>query len=163
MDWVLAILVFLHVLGAVVAFGPTFAFPVIGAMGGKEPQHVNFALRLGLRIEERMVLPLAAIQGVTGLLIVWRGGYDVTKVWLGLGIVLYLIALGIAIFVATPTIKKLIEATKAPPPPPAPGSPPPSGPPPFVAALVKKQRQAGMILSVLLVAIIFCMAAKPGA
>lgn len=163
MDWILAILVFLHVLGAVVAFGPTFAFPVIGAMGGKEPQHVNFALRVTERIEDRMVLPLAAIQGVTGLLIVWRGGYDVFKLWLGLGIILYLIALSVAYFVARPNLTKLIEATKAPPPPPAPGSPPPSGPPPHIAALVKKQQRTGMVLAVLLVAIFFCMAAKPGA
>jgi uncharacterized membrane protein len=161
MDWILAILVFLHVMGAIVAFGPTFAFPIIGAMGGREPQHVNFALRVSERIELRMVVPLAIVQGITGLLIVWRGNYDLTKPWLALGIILYLVALSVAIFVATPNIKKLIELTSAPPPPPAPGAPPPSGPPPHVAALVKKQQQTGMILAVLLVAIVFLMAAKP--
>ncbi|MEA2621139.1 MAG: putative integral rane protein [Chloroflexota bacterium] len=161
MDWVLAILVFLHVIGAIVAFGPTFAFPIIGAMGGKEPQHVNFALRVNHAIERRMTLPLAVLQGITGVAIVWIGHYDVTKLWLGLGIVLYLIALGVAYFVADANIKKLVEATNAPPPPPAPGSPPPSGPPPHIAALIKKQQQTGMLLAVLLVAIIFLMSAKP--
>lgn len=163
MDWVLALLVFLHVIGAIVAFGPTFAFPLIGGMGGKEPQHVNFAVRITERIEERMTLPLAVVQGVTGVLIIWRGGYDIFKLWLGLGIILYLIALGIAIFVSLPTTKKLAEATSAPPPAPVPGAPAPSGPPPHVAALVKKAQQTGMLLTVLLVAIIFLMAAKPGA
>ena len=37
---------FLHVLGAIVAFGPTFAFSFIGASGGAEPQHANFATRV---------------------------------------------------------------------------------------------------------------------
>ena len=45
MDRVLAILLFLHIGGAIVAFGPTFAFPILGPMAGKEPQHANFALR----------------------------------------------------------------------------------------------------------------------
>ena len=34
--WVIPWLLFLHVLGAIVAFGPSFAFPIIGAMGGAE-------------------------------------------------------------------------------------------------------------------------------
>ena len=70
MDWVLAILLFQHVGGAIIAFGPTFTFPLIGAMGGREPQHVNFALRLAEAIEMRFVLPLAVFQGVTGVLLI---------------------------------------------------------------------------------------------
>jgi uncharacterized membrane protein len=159
MDWVL---VFLHVIGAIVAFGPTFAFPLIGGMGGKEPQHVNFALRVNAAIERRMTLPLAVVQGLTGIGIIWFGKYDVFKLWLGLGIILYLIALGVAYFVADANVHKLIEATKAPPPPPAPGAPPPSGPPPHIAALIKKQQQTGIVLTVLLVAIIFLMTTKIG-
>ena len=48
MDWsaLFPWLLFLHVLGAIVAFGPTFAFSFIGAMGGAEPQHANFATRV---------------------------------------------------------------------------------------------------------------------
>ncbi len=162
MDWVLAILLFLHVGGAIVAFGPTFVFPVILAMGGKEPQHVNFGLRLVGRISERIVFPLAVFQGVTGVLLIWKAGYNLFATgWLLLSIILYVISLSISFFVAIPNVRKLIEATSTPPPPPPAGSPPPSGPPPHIAAMVKKGRQAGMATAALLVAIIFLMAAKP--
>ena len=76
MDWVLAILLFLHVAGAIIAFGPSFTFPVIGAMGGHEPQHVNFAIRLQYLLGTRLVLPLALFQAVTGALLIWRVGYN---------------------------------------------------------------------------------------
>jgi hypothetical protein len=64
--WVL----FLHVFGAILAFGPTFAFAIIGAMGGAEPQHANFATRVSERISERLVTPLAIFQGITGILLI---------------------------------------------------------------------------------------------
>ncbi len=162
MDWVLAILLFLHVAGAVVAFGPTFAFPFIGAMGGKEPQHVNFALRLQEMLSTRLVLPLALLQGVTGLLIVWKSGLNLFATnWLLLAIAIYLTALSIAYFILIPTGKRLVEATSGPPPAPPAGAPAPSGPPPHIAALVKRGRMFGMINAVLILAIIFLMVTKP--
>ena len=44
--------------GAIVAFGPTFAFATIGAMGGAEPQHANFATRVSHTISSRLVYPI---------------------------------------------------------------------------------------------------------
>ena len=169
MDWVLAILLFLHVAGAVVAFGATFAFPFIGNMGGKEPQHVNFALRLQEHISKRWVFPLALLQGVTGLLLVWRisdlSGVSFIDVlsrgWLLVAIVLYITALSIAFFILYPTGAKLIEATSTPPPPPPPGVAAPSGPPPHIAALVARGRMFGMINAVIILVIVFLMVTKP--
>src|SRR3954462_15988162 len=98
MDWILFGLLFLHVMGAIVAFGPTFSFPLIGSMAGTEPQHVNFALRMQERISERIIIPLAIFQGVTGALLIWRIGFEVlSRGWLLGAIVLYLIALSIAL------------------------------------------------------------------
>ncbi len=59
MDWsaLFPWLLFLHVLGAIVAFGPTFAFSFIGAMGGAEPQHANFATRVSLTISSQARVP----------------------------------------------------------------------------------------------------------
>lgn len=169
MDWVLAILFFLHVAGAVVAFGPTFSFPFIGNAGGKEPMHVNFALRLQNTIAERLVWPLALLQGVTGLLLVWRVSSVanvsfvsfLTQGWLLLAILLYLVALGTSYFVLLPTLHKLIELTSTPAPPPAPGAPAPSGPPPAVAALVARGKRGGMLNAVLILVIVFLMVTKP--
>ena len=156
------ILLFLHVLGAIVAFGPSIgAFSIIGAMGGKEPMHANFALRVTSAISHRVVFPLALVQGVTGLGLVLVGNVDLTKaLWLDVAIVLYLIALGFSYFRQTPTAAKLIEMTSTPPPPPPAGTPP-SGPPPQVLALVKQIQQGGMILALLIVTIVFLMVTKP--
>ena len=157
MDWVLLILLFLHVLGAIVAFGPTFAFPFIGSMAGKEPQHLNFALRLQHRIAHGLVTPLALVQGVTGLLLVWKVGFDVLwHVWLLAGIALYLVALAISFMVLYPALAVLIPATSGPPPaPPAGGAP--AGPPPHILATAARAKLGGQVTSVLLVVIVFLM------
>ena len=162
MDWVLAILLFLHVFGAIVAFGPTYAFILLGPMIGREPQHANFAIRYQHLVSTRMIAPLAVFQGITGLLIVWRVGINVLATpWLLVAIVLYLIALAIAFTVLLPTAAKLVEATSTPPPPPAPGATPPSGPPPQMVALVRRARMAGMVNAGLVVVIVFLMVTRP--
>src|SRR4051794_25342421 len=162
MDWVLAILLFLHIFGAIVAFGPTYSFILLGPMVGREPQHANFAIRFQHLVSTRMVLPLALLQGVTGLLIVWRTNINIlATTWLLVAITLYIIALVIAFTVLLPTASKLVEATSTPPPPPAPDAPPRTGPPPHIAALVRKARMAGMTNSILIVVIVFLMVTKP--
>lgn len=158
MEWLVPWLLFLHVLGAVVAFGPTFAFPVIGAMGGGEPQHGNFAVRVSSAIGHRLVYPIGITMPITGGGIILVRGYDLASRefrWLGLAIALYAVAFGYAFFVQRGLIARVIEMTSAPPPPGA------SGPPPALLALVRRVRLGGMALSVLIVAIVFLMVVKP--
>lgn len=158
MNWVAFIFLVLHVGGAIFAFGPTLTFPIIGGMGGKEPMHGNFALRLSERIEERLVIPLALFQAVTGIGLIWTLNIDfLAHVWLLLGIVLYVIAMVIVFTNQLPVTRKLVEATKNPPPPPPAGAPAPSGPPPHLAALIRRNQIGGMVLTVLLVIIIILM------
>ena len=159
-------LLFAHVLGAIIAFGPAFSFPIIGAMGGAEPVHGNFATRLSLRLSHVQVTPLAILQGITGVGLILSRNIDVTKAtWLLIAIVLYLIALSYAIFVQTPTVKKVVAMTTPPPGgapggPPA-GGPPAGGPPPELMALIKRVQQGGMLLAALIVTIVFLMVVKP--
>jgi uncharacterized membrane protein len=162
MDWVLLGLLFLHIFGAILAFGPGFSFMILGPMAGAEPQHANFAIRFQRRVTMRMIVPLAIFQGVTGLLLVWYTKVNLlTTSWLLLAIVLYLIALGLAIGVGIPTLNRLVALTSAPPPQAAPGDAPRQGPPPEVAALVRRGRLVGMAQSVLIVLIVFLMVTKP--
>ena len=62
-------ILFLHVMGAILAFGPTFAYSIMGSMAGKEPQHANFSSRQVEAIGNRLVYPLAVFQGITGVLL----------------------------------------------------------------------------------------------
>ncbi|HEY7599996.1 MAG TPA: DUF2269 family protein, partial [Candidatus Limnocylindrales bacterium] len=112
MDWVLALLLFLHVGGAVVGFGSSYAFLLLGPMSAAEPAHGNFALRFQKAVSTRLIAPLAVLQGITGLLIVWRVGFETLQQgWLLLGIALYLVALAIGFGVLIPSVRKLVEAT----------------------------------------------------
>jgi uncharacterized membrane protein len=155
MDWRLVFL-FLHVMGAIVAFGPTFSFPIIGAMGGKEPQHANFATRVTETIVEQRVLPLAIFQGITGVALILATGINVLGTpWLLIGIVLYLIVLGFNVFIGTPSVKKVIDLTSTPPPPGA------SGPPPELLAAIKRVQRGGMFSGLMIVLIVILMVTKP--
>src|SRR3990172_8931924 len=125
MDWLLAILLFLHVGGAVVGFGPGFAFLILGPMAGAEPQHLNFALRLQKKVASSLITPLALFQGVTGLLLVWRIGFDLlTRGWVVLGIALSLVVLAISFLALYPALRVLTPAPPGPPPAPPTGGAP---------------------------------------
>jgi hypothetical protein len=162
---------FAHVLGAIVAFGATFStFPLLGAMSGKEPAHANFGSRVSLAISERVVRPFAILQGLTGIGLIWSASIDLTKVlWLDVAIVIYLIALGFALFVLIPNGRKIVQLSSGGPPPMAPGGageapgvpPRPSGPPPALRAAVKTAQRGGMFLATSIAVIVFLMVVKP--
>jgi uncharacterized membrane protein len=148
-------LLFLHILGAIIAFGPGFAFAFFGAAAGREPQHANFTLRTTAVVATRMIVPLAVLQGVTGVGLLLVKGTDIFAAkWLLLAIVLYGIALYIAIGLNLPNLRRLIELSSAPP---AGGGPPPQE----LIARAGRSRQYGIAMSGLIVVIVFLMVVKP--
>ena len=162
MEWLFPIVLFVHVAGAILAFGPTYAFMILGPMAGNEPQHLNFALRVQKKISSTLIAPLALLQGVTGLTLVALIGFDIlTRGWLLLAIALYVILLAIGFLVLIPSLAILIPATSAPPPTPPAGDAGPSGPPPHIAAARDRARLGGMINAVLILVSVFLMVTKP--
>ena len=109
---------FAHVLGAIVAFGASFGtFPILGAMSGREPVHANFGARISLAISERIVRPFAILQGLTSVGLIWSANIDLTKaLWLDVAIVIYLVALGYALFVQIPIGRRIVELSSGGPP-----------------------------------------------
>jgi uncharacterized membrane protein len=151
-------LLFLHVMGAIIAFGPTFAYSIMGAAAAREPEHANFSSRQVASIGNALVYPLAIVQGITGVLLIWAAGINVmSSAWLGLGIILYLITLVYALTVQRNTLHHLIELSSTPPPP----GTPPGPPPPEVVRTVKKIQRGGMFLGLMVVIIVFLMVVKP--
>ena len=159
MQWLFPWLLLLHVLGAVVAFGPTFSFSLIGAMAGREPQHANFATRITHAITDRLVIPVAVTMAITGVGMILVAGINLAAAqyrWLDVAIVVYVVVLSYGVLVQRRTVERLIELTSAPPPAGA------SGPPPEVPAVVRRVQLGGMFMGAGIVLILFLMVVKPG-
>jgi uncharacterized membrane protein len=149
------IFLFVHIGSAIAGFGPTLAFSFLGAMGGREPMHANFALRVSHTIGDRLVTPLAIVVGVSGVGLIWTSGRNpFTQLWLLVAIVLYLATLLFALFVQRRVVMELIAATSGPPPvmPAGAGGPAgdarapsgaPAGPPPGAPAGAPSGAPAG--------------------
>jgi uncharacterized membrane protein len=159
MQWLFPWLLLLHVLGAVVAFGPTFSFSLIGAMAGREPQHANFATRITHAVSDRLVIPVALTMPITGVAMILVAGINLAAPqyrWLDVAIVVYVVVLSYGVLVQRRTVERLIELTSAPPPAGA------SGPPPEVPAVVRRVQLGGMFMGAGIVLILFLMVVKPG-
>ena len=158
MGWLFPWLLLIHVLSAIAGFGPTFAISLVGMMGGQEPQHANFATRIGERITTRFVYPAAAVQLITGFAMILIAPFDLTSRpfwWLDIAIVIFVINFAFSYLVQHPKTVQLIEMTSAPPPADA------SGPPPGLPELVRSIQRGGIFLTALLLVIIFLMVVKP--
>jgi uncharacterized membrane protein len=147
------LMLYLHVMGAIIAFGFGFAVPVIGRMAGKEPQHGNFFLRAGTRVSDTILIPAAISMAITGAGLIYWGSRTPREMWLSLGMGIYVIAVLVVLFVQRPTFKKLIALTSTPPGP--------AGPDPQVPVLLKRTRIIGLGLSVAVLVIVFLMVYKP--
>jgi hypothetical protein len=160
MNWFIFWL-FLHITAAVIAFGPSFVFPIIGSLAQRRPQHFAFAVELNHAIELRLILPLALSMLVRGVGLIFAAHVNVlASTYLWVAILLYLTAMTIALGVAVPTTAKLhdfVRARESAPAPPQPGPPPPQ-----VLALIARVRIAGMVLTALFLIIIFLMIVQPG-
>jgi hypothetical protein len=153
----LQLLLLLHVLGAIIVFGPTFAFPIIASQAQKSPPNGHFAAVVIDLIERRIVIPGSIIQGVTGVGLILVLNADLSSQyyrWLIGGIVLYIIAIVFAVVWQAPAAEKMVELTKTPPGP--------DGPSPELLATAKKLQRGGIFLAVLIVLIVTLMVTKPG-
>ena len=151
------ILLFLHAIAAIAAFGPGFASMIVGPLVAREPQHANWYARTQLTTNRRLVTPLSISMAVTGIaMILVRGWSNIvgTTHWLEAGIMLYVVAVILAMAVLAPAGRKLVELTSTPP---APGS----GPSDELRKVSGRLRTGGMVMSILVVAIVFLMVAKP--
>lgn len=164
MSPLLALFLFLHVMGAIAVFGPSFAFPFIASQVQKTPQHGHFAAVVSETIERRLIVPGAIVQGITGLLLILILGVnpftDAPWRWLLIAVPLYLVAIGFAIFVQSKNAEKMVHLTANMPPGPPPAGAP-AGPPPEIAATGRALARGGQFLSLLIVLIVILMVTKP--
>ena len=160
MDWrdLVPWLLFLHVLAAIAAIGPNFAYSTIRALGRQEPQHANFGTRVSHAISARLVYPIGLVIPATGIAMILILGIDLTartSGWLDAAIVIYAGVYVYSFFVQRRIVEQIIELTASPPPP---GT---SGPPPGLAALANRATRGGTAMLILLVVVVCLMVVKP--
>jgi len=145
---------FLHILGAIAAFGFGFYAPIFGMATASEPQHGNWFMRAAKRVSNVIIVPFAIFMFITGAALVQTSPrWEWSDRWLSLALLLYFVALGIVFLVQRPALNKVIALTEGPPGP--------EGPPPELQASVRRMQIAGMVLLVLTVVILALMVWKP--
>lgn len=163
MSWRVFVL-FLHILAAIAAFGPSMAYGVVAVLGQKEPLHANFALRIIQRIEQRLAIPMSIVVPILGVILILLGDWVfLENEWLIIAVVLYAIAFFFSIFGVDRWLGRMIELSGG-----QSGAPPPTtgehvGPGPEFLALTRKVQVGGPLLGVMVVAILLLMVWKPGA
>lgn len=148
-------LLLIHVGGAIVGFGPTFAFPILGGMAAKAGPNGGLALLESIEaIEKKITIPIATTtQPLSGITLIFLGGYAASffsHIWLVLGILAFATAYYVAVFVNTPLLGRIIAGMKAGPPTPE------------ILRMGAQNARNGRIIAGLLVTIIFLMVVKPG-
>lgn len=153
------ILLVIHVFGAIMGLGPSFAFSIIGPAIGKQetPQASMALMEIMEKIERGLVLPiLLVIQLGSGILLIFNRGlnhgfFSGHRAWLVAGIGVYIVAMAISLGINMPNLAKMIHMAKS-------GQ---AGTPEF-GKRVKTSQMFGPILTVLALAIMLLMVWKPG-
>jgi uncharacterized membrane protein len=115
------ILVVLHIAGAIMGIGPSFALGVLGPAAGRaEETSAKLALTEAMVVlDSRIVTPVALVtQPLTGVLLIFERHFNESffsgrHAWLIVAIVLYLIILYSSYIVSRPRVRRMIELLKA--------------------------------------------------
>jgi len=94
----------IHVMAAIVAFGPLFAFPLfISITERRDRLSLPVVLRAVNRTERAIVVPVGALVGFTGVYLAIDGPFAFDDdLWMTIGFVLYLLAFGALVLVVEP-------------------------------------------------------------
>ena len=93
-----------HVMAAIVAFGPLFAFPLfISVTERRDRLSLPVVLRAVNRTERALVIPAGAVVGFTGVYQAIDGPFSFDDdLWMTIGFVLYLLVFGAPVLVVEP-------------------------------------------------------------
>jgi hypothetical protein len=164
MDW-FAFWLFVHILGAIVAFGPTFVFPLIAGSAERSRRDLQiFGLRLNHLIETRVVVPVALTMPISGAALIIDTHIDLAKTnWLTTAIGLYVVAVILAVVHQVPTTNRLIKLAEATPTAgPGGAAAAATASASEIAALFTRLKAVGGVLHLLVVTILVLMVWAPG-
>lgn len=153
-------LLFIHILSAIIAFGPSFSIPIMAAWIQKnDPGGNEFLMKITGVLGRRQITPFAILVGLSGVGLILTLDRSITQPWLLSGIILYLIALALGVFVQRPIGDRMLRIAKGD----TEGMNIPDDNA-FLALMgeVKKARIVGTISLLIFLAILVLMIWKPG-
>jgi uncharacterized membrane protein len=145
------VIVFIHVLSAIVAVGYNATYAVWLTRGGMEREHLLFALRGIKFMDDRIANPAYGLLLITGVSQVIMSGRSWHQAWIEWAIALWLLLAIVAFGTYTPALKRQIEVLSE------------RGPddPAYLAA-DRRQTALGLALMVIAVVIVGLMVFRPG-
>ena len=144
------VLKFIHVLAAIVAVGINASYTVWIIRAQLDAAHTGFALKGIKFLDDRVANPAYGVVLLSGLAMMFAGGYGLTTVWLDVALALFVALIVIAAAFYTPALRdqiKLVEAgdtTSA-----------------EFARLGRRGQTLGMAIGVIVLAILVLMVFKP--
>lgn len=149
-------LLLIHIAGAIIGFGPTYAFAVLGPLSATlEPPQRLGVLKGVLAISKRLVIPVATVvQPLTGVLLIFESSRNenfFSHEWLWISILLYVVVFYLAVLVQRPNVAKIVELAEG-------GK---AGSEEFQGR-VERSKKLGPVITLGLTLIIFLMITKPG-
>ena len=145
------ILKWLHVLLAIAAIGANITYGVWISRAARNPEVLPFTLRGVKILDDRIANPAYGLLLVTGVAMVFVGGWSFTTPWILISLVLFVIVVLLGLFGFTPTLRRQIQLAESG-----------SLNSPEYAAVAQRGTILGIVLAVLVVAIVFLMVVKPG-
>jgi uncharacterized membrane protein len=145
------ILKWLHVLLAIAAIGANLTYGIWLARAARQPAVLPFVLRGVKLLDDRVANPAYGLLLVTGLAMVYVGGWSLATPWIAGALVVYVLVVLLGLIGYTPTLRQQIQLAEQ-------GR---QGSAEY-AALARRGTILGIVLAVLVVAIVFLMVVKPG-
>lgn len=164
MSWLYPWLLFAHVLGVVLAFGPTYAYGTYAGLAAQEGGPArSFNDRARALVNRRMVMPGTLLVLLSGIGIIWVLDYPWTAQsarWLQASIVLFLGMIAYNLVVSRRRQARLAALMAE-----ARAAASPDGPPPAPSSeaveLIRRIRRDGKAMGVMVIVILFLMVVKP--
>lgn len=142
---------FIHVLLAIIAVGFNASYGIWLARSANTPQATqSHVLRTIKFLDDRIANPAYGLLLLTGLLMIVSAGIPI-RLWIALGIGLWLVLVFVGLGVYTPTLRDQIRVLESE----GPGSE-------AYQRLSARGRVVGIVLGIIVVVIVFLMVTKPG-
>jgi hypothetical protein len=155
------VVLFVHISAAVIAFGVTFAYPILGIFIARNaPRSLPALHRAQARIGKLLITPAATVLLAAGIYLAAQGPYKFSSVWIGGGLVIIVVLLGLGGAFFAPSEQRAAELAERDI-----AAAPAGGEVTFSAAYEAVQRRVAMVgalASTLVLVAIFLMTIKPG-